>query len=82
MGLKDRAITTSNCLIWAFRLWFRRLRKGDYDGYVAIRKSKYGPFIHALYVHKKRHWISFVPLDPVQRKCPPALFPGRVKWGD
>jgi hypothetical protein len=71
----------SNCFIWAVCLWIRRLRKGD-DGYVAFRKSKYGPFFHALYVHRKRRWISYVPVNPRKRLLPPPLFEGRVKWGD
>lgn len=71
----------ANCVIWAVKLWFRRLRKGDYSGYVSIRKSRHGPFIHALYQYRS-HFVSYVPIEPEERKVPPALFDGRVKWGD
>jgi hypothetical protein len=76
-----KASSRANCVIFAFKLWFRRLRKGDCSGYVSIRKSRHGPFIHALYQYGN-HFVSFVPIEPKERKVPPALFDGRVKWGD
>lgn len=79
--MSSRKGSKANCVIWAFKLWARRLRKGDYRGYVSIRKSRHGPFIHALYQYGN-HFVSYVPIEPEERKVPPALFPGRVKWGD
>lgn len=75
-------MTYSNCIIFALKLYFRRLRKGEF-GYIAVRRSRLGKGPHFLYVDPKRkHWISFVPLDPKHKTLPPPLFKGKVKWGD
>lgn len=62
-------------------MWIRRFEKGD-EGYVAFRKSRHGPFFHALYVHRECRFVSYVPVNPSKRKLPPPLFIGKVKWGD
>jgi hypothetical protein len=71
----------SNCLFFAIALYLRRARKGDI-GYIAMRRSKFGPFPHFLYLHRGRRFISYCPIDPRLKHCPPPLFVGRVKWGD
>lgn len=38
-------------------------------------------FPHFLWL-ERHHIISYKPFYPVDRKCPPALFEGRVAWGD
>ena len=68
----------SNCLVFALLLAWRRRGK---RGYFAIRKSDSGRFPHFLWV-ERHHIISYKPSHPVDRKCPPALFAGRVAWGD
>ena len=55
--------------------------------YLDIRISDWGPFPHFLYVGlsgRPAKWrcISYVPLDPKHKTCPPPLFSGRVRWGD
>jgi len=67
----------SNCLFFALRLYWRR----RWRGYLLIRKSHWGPFPHFLYA-ERGHIVSYVPLDPKARTCPPPLFSGRVRWGD
>lgn len=68
----------SNCLIFALLLaWRRRGRRG----YLAMRRSDHGRFPHFLWF-ERHHIISYKPHHPIDRKCPPALFKGRVCWGD
>jgi hypothetical protein len=68
----------SNCLIFALMLaWRRRGRRG----YFAIRRSDHSWFPHFLWI-ERHHIISYKPLEPEDRKVPPALFEGRVRWGD
>jgi hypothetical protein len=68
----------SNCLIFALLLaWRRRGRRG----YFAIRASDSGAFPHFLWF-ERHHVVSYKPNSPIARKCPPALFEGRVRWGD
>lgn len=79
-------MTRSNCLVFAWTLYWRRYRKGC-TGLVAARKSHWGPFPHFLYVrlHPKRNtwrFVSFVPLQPERKRFPPLFFRGRVRWGD
>ena len=71
----------SNCIIFACLLWLRRRRKGD-AGHVAFRESHFGPFPHAVYIHRKRRWIAYVPTAPRKRLIPPPIFRGSVRWGD
>lgn len=71
----------SNCLLWALRMW---LRRGGV-GYVLTRRSRWGAFPHFLYAELRRgRWrvVSYVPVQPRHKQCPPPLFDGRVKWGD
>lgn len=79
-------MTRSNCLVFAWTLYWRRYKKGC-TGFVAARKSHWGPFPHFLYVrlHPKRNtwrFVSFVPLHPERKRFPPLFFQGRVRWGD
>lgn len=74
----------SNCIIFAIKLYLRRRRKGE-EGYLAIRRSRWGKFPHMLYgrVHNGRaRVVSYVPINPKHKMLPPPLFHGRVKWGD
>lgn len=72
----------SNCILFAFALWWRRHGKGE-RGYVAWRLSDWGNFPHALYVSRTRkRFISYKPVSPIKRRFPPFLFIGRVAWGD
>lgn len=75
----------TNCLLWAWALYRRRRRKGR-QGYVALRRSRWGPFPHALYVEQRvtGGWrvVSYVPRNPRHKTLPPPVFEGRSKWGD
>jgi hypothetical protein len=75
----------TNCLLWAWALYWRRHRKGKH-GYVALRRSRWGPFPHALYVERRPSgtWrvVSYVPHDPRHKTVPPPVFKGRSRWGD
>lgn len=75
----------SNCIWWAWRLYWRRRAKGR-EGYIMLRRSRSGPFPHALYAEVRRcgtlRIVSYKPLAPVERKLPPALFSGAPKFGD
>ena len=67
----------SNCFIWAVRQWWRE------GGYVAARKSSYGPFPHFVWTPTvSSEAMSFVPVRPRRRLLPPLIFRGRVKIGD
>jgi hypothetical protein len=71
----------SNCLIWAVAMW---LRRGGL-GYVSIRRSRWGRFPHFLYTERRRgvlRMVSYVPVQPRHKECPPPVFQGRVRWGD
>lgn len=76
----------TNCLFWAVRMWWRR----GGVGYIAFRRSRWGRFPHFLYVEMRRpgglpvraRMVSYVPVQPRHKDCPPPLFAGRVKWGD
>lgn len=67
----------SNCFWWAVRIFVRR----RFRGYILIRKSLWGRFPHFLY-SERHHTVSYVPIDPRHKECPPPLFPGFVRWGD
>ncbi|MDO9235997.1 MAG: hypothetical protein Q7U28_08200 [Aquabacterium sp.] len=76
----------SNCLFFAIALYWRRWRHGGI-GRITWRKSHYGKFPHWLYASfvkrtGRERLISYVPLDPKLKTCPPPLFKGRVRWGD
>lgn len=71
----------TNCLFWALALYLRRKRVG----YVLVRRSRWGRFPHFLYGEVRRgRWriVSYVPVQPRHKECPPPVFAGRVKWGD
>lgn len=79
-------MSRSNCLAFAWALYWRRYKKGC-TGFVAVRKSHWGPFPHFLYVRlnpKHNTWrvVSFVPAYPERKRFPPLFFEGRVRWGD
>jgi hypothetical protein len=74
----------SNCVVWAVLLYLRRRERGR-SGYLMLRKSRHGWFPHCLYAEWCHHGlrvVSYVPLEPEERKCPPPAFVGRSKWGD
>lgn len=72
----------TNCIAWALALYVRR----GCRGYIAIRRSRWGPFPHMLYCEIRRdgrlRCVSFVPSDPKRKRLPPPLFSGRSRWGD
>lgn len=75
----------SNCLVWAIRLYLRRRGKAI-ESYIAIRQSRWGPFPHFLYIERRASgsWrvVSYIPISPRHKRCPPPLFTGRTHWGD
>ncbi len=75
----------SNCLLFAFRLYFRQRRKGR-KGFLASRQSKYYPGPHFVYIRLrstgKYQIVGYVPKYPKKRLLPPPLFEGKVVWGD
>lgn len=76
----------TNCLLFAIALYLRRHGRTNRRHYIAVRKSDCGRFPHFLYVEYMPHsgvrMISYKPPHPIDRKCPPALFEGVVRWGD
>lgn len=75
----------SNCLIWACALYRRRRARGR-EGYLLFRWSRWGPFCHALYGERRQagtiRVVSYRPISPRPKACPPPLFRGASKWGD
>lgn len=75
----------SNCLLWAWSLYWRRRGKGR-EGYLLFRRSRSGPFPHFLYAEFRKagtmRVVSYKPLAPREKKLPPPLFVGRSRWGD
>ena len=75
----------SNCIAWAWALYWRRRAKGR-EGYLMIRRSRSGPFPHCLYAEERKtgglRVVSFKPLAPKEKKLPPPLFRGASRWGD
>lgn len=79
-------MSRSNCLAFAWALYWRQYKKGSL-GFIAVRRSHWGPFPHFLYLRlnsRSNRWrcVSFVPRAPLPRRIPPLLFQGRVRWGD
>lgn len=74
--------TRTNCLFWAVAMWHRRGRVG----YISMRRSHWGSFPHFIYQERRPsgalRMVSYVPLQPRHKECPPPLFAGRVRWGD
>lgn len=75
----------SNCFFWALLLYWRRARKG-HRGYLIVRRSRFGRFPHALYgeidKNGRLRMVSYKPLNPRMKHCPPPLFKGQARWGD
>ena len=75
----------SNCLFFAIALYIRCARKGK-AGYIVMRRSRSGAFIHFMYGYTARsgrvRFVGYSPRQPVPRHCPPLSFDGWVKWGD
>lgn len=74
----------TNCLFFAVALFWRRRGTGN-RRYLAIRWSDSGRFPHFLYAELRRgQWrvISYKPISPSPRTCPPMIFRGRACWGD
>jgi hypothetical protein len=75
----------SNCLAWAWSLYWRRREKGR-EGYLLMRRSRSGPFPHFLYAEVRKtgtlRVVSFKPLNPREKKVPPPMFRGSSRWGD
>lgn len=75
----------SNCLLFACALYCRRKKAGK-EGYLVIRKSRWGAFPHLGYAERRKDGrlrvVSFIPLHPKHKPIPPALFKGQSKWGD
>lgn len=75
----------TNCFIWAVALYWRRRRK-QREGYVVIRHSRWGRFPHVLYAERRASGslrvVSYIPINPRFKNCPPPIFTGRAKWGD
>lgn len=74
----------TNCLFFALALYWRRRAKGA-RCYIGMRKSESGPFPHFLVFELRRgeyRVISYKPINPRQKTCPPPLFKGRAAWGD
>lgn len=75
----------TNCLLWAIAMHRRRTRKGV-EGYLVVRRSRWGPFPHVLYAERRHNgtvrMVSYKPTAPRTKPVPPLLFEGRSKWGD
>ena len=66
-----------NCLAFALCAWWRN--RGA--GYLLIRRSRFGPFPHFLYLRvlpPDADVAHFVPLRPRRRWLPPLWFVGRL----
>lgn len=77
---KKKRSKISNCLLFVIEKW----RK--YDGYVAIRKSKYGWWPHFIWI-KKLNNAEIEHFVPIERKLhkkyiDKILFKGEVKTND
>lgn len=75
----------SNCIVFALTL-YRRRRKAGREGYIVIRRSRWGAFPHVLYAEKrddgKLRVVSYKPSNPKIKVMPPPLFRGKSTWGD
>lgn len=75
----------SNCCLFAFALYCRRKRAGK-EGYLVMRRSRFGPFPHMLYAERRKSGalriVSYIPIHPKHKPIPPAVFRGQSKWGD
>lgn len=75
----------SNCIMWAWALYWRRRKRGR-EGYIMFRRSRMGPFPHALYAEVRRcgtlRIVSFKPATPREKTVPPPLFLGAPSFGD
>ncbi len=75
----------SNCVVFALQLYVRRRRKGR-EGYLVMRRSRWGPFPHVMYAEVRTtgtlRVVSYVPTAPRHKPVPPLMFTGSSKWGD
>lgn len=75
----------TNCVAFALVLYLRRKRRGR-EGYIVLRRSRWGPFPHMLYAEARRNGllrvVSYRPTSPIARPCPPPIFKGASRWGD
>lgn len=76
----------SNCLFFAVLLYMRRHRKG-FEGYLVVRRSRWGPFPHVLYAEMRPgscslRVVGYVPRAPRRKPIPPIMFHGNSNWGD
>lgn len=74
----------TNCLFFAVLLYLRRWRRANRPGIFA-RKSDSGWFPHFVYQETRAgriRQISYKPLHPTARTCPPPIFLGSARWGD
>lgn len=78
-------MSRTNCVFFAWHLYWRRRSRGK-EGYIMLRRSRSGPFPHALYAEVRRtgsvRIVSFKPIAPKEKKLPPPLFRGTSRWGD
>ncbi len=88
-GYRLRGLTgngvRSNCVVFALTLYARRRRKGR-EGYLVMRRSRWGSFPHVLYAEVRNtgtlRVVSYVPKSPRHKPVPPLMFTGSSKWGD
>jgi len=75
----------TNCVGFALALYWRRRRAGR-EGYIVLRRSRWGPFPHMLYAEARRdgrlRLVRYRPTSPRARACPPLVFKGSSRWGD
>jgi hypothetical protein len=79
-------MSRSNCVVFALRLYVRRVRKGR-EGYLMWRRSRLRNVLgHVLYAEQRRHggWrvVSWCPIECRPRMIAPPWFRGRVRHGD
>lgn len=74
----------TNCLLYALALYWRRSAKGK-RCYLALRRSDFTWVPHFLVFELRGgqfRAISYKPLRPRMKPCPPAVFDGAPRWGD
>lgn len=72
--LLDKFLKRTNCWAWALNKW---LKEG---GFILIRKSYWGPYLHLQHVDKEGIIREYTPFE--QKKphiVPPPIFKGYVK---
>lgn len=67
-------MTSGNCYLFVVSRWWTR------GGYVVVRKSHYGWWLHALWSPDLATFEEFVPLwTKGPRRFPPLWFKGRIR---